>query len=72
MIKQSEVKNLSTEEKLLLMEALWNDLSEKIESMEIPERHKEILDEREKKIQAGEAKFVDWEKAKKQINKAVQ
>ena len=72
MIKPSEVKNLSVEEKLLLMEALWNDLSEKVESMEIPERHKEILDEREKKIQAGEAKFVDWEKAKKQINKAVQ
>lgn len=72
MIKPSEVKNLSVEEKLLLMEALWNDLSEKAESIEIPERHKEILDEREKKIQVGEAKFVNWEKAKKQINKAVQ
>lgn len=72
MIKPSEVKNLSVEEKLLLMEALWNDLSEKVESMEIPERHKEILVERENNIQAGEAKFVDWEKAKKQINKAVQ
>ncbi|MCG2587545.1 addiction module protein [Rhodohalobacter sulfatireducens] len=72
MIKPSEVKNLSVEEKLLLMEALWNDLSEKVGSMEIPESHKAILDEREKKIQVGEAKFVDWEKAKKQINKAVQ
>jgi putative addiction module component (TIGR02574 family) len=72
MIKPSEVKNLSVEERLLLMDALWNNLSEKVESMEIAERHKEILYEREKKIQVGEAKFVDWEKAKKQINKAVQ
>jgi len=72
MIKPSELKKLSVEEKLLLLEALWNDLSDDIESMEIPERHKEILDERENKIKTGKAKFIDWEKAKKQINKSIQ
>ena len=68
MIKPEEVKKLSVKEKLRLMEALWDDLSENEELIEIPESHKKILDEREKKIQSGEAKFVEWDKAKKEIN----
>lgn len=71
MIKPEEVKKLSIQEKLLLMEAIWTDLSDNEEILEVPQRHKEILDEREQQIQAGEAKFIDWEKAREEINKAV-
>lgn len=70
MIKPKVIKKLSTQGKLRLMEAIWDDLSDNEELMEFPERHKEILDKREKQIQSGEAKFIDWEDAKEQINKA--
>lgn len=72
MIKPDEVKKLTLREKLLLMEAIWDDLSGDEDLLEVPQRHKEMLDEREQKIQTGEAKFMDWETAKKEINKTVE
>ncbi|HMB96958.1 MAG TPA: addiction module protein [Balneolaceae bacterium] len=70
MIKPEEIKNLTLQEKLLLMEVLWEDLSGVEDQLEISDWHKEILDDREEKIRAGEARFIDWETAKKEIRDA--
>lgn len=35
--------------------------------MEVPGWHREILDERERLIAEGKARFIDWEEARRQI-----
>ena len=72
MISESEIKQLSTEEKLLLMETIWKQLSTDEDQLEVPKSHKEMLERRAVMAETGEAEFLDWEKAKKQIKKATQ
>jgi hypothetical protein len=54
-------------EKLVAMETLWNDLCRDETQVPVPEWHKHILDERQKEIEDGSAKFVDWDTAKARI-----
>ncbi len=51
------LKNMTTSEKLQLMEALWEDLSRKADAFESPEWHREVLEERERCIASGEALY---------------
>lgn len=71
MIALESLHQLSLKEKLLVMEALWSDLSPSAESVEVPQWHKDLLDEREQMIVEGKAGFTDWETAKKEILAAV-
>ena len=48
-----------------------DDLSRNADALESPEWHREVLEERERRIADGEAKFSDWEKAKVDIRKRV-
>ena len=67
-----QIHQLPLREKLLAMEAIWNDISREEVTLEVPQWHKDILDERERLIAEGKAQFIDWEDAKKQIKQAVQ
>jgi hypothetical protein len=58
---------MTVAEKLRAMEAIWADLSRDETQIESPEWHGEILRERDAKIKSGEEKFIDWEKAKKEL-----
>ena len=60
---------MTIEEKLQTMEALWDDLCQHEEAVPVQDWQKGILDERERLIESGEAKFVDWEEAKKRISR---
>ena len=60
---------MSAEEKLQTMEALWQSLSTDPAAIESPAWHEEELAEREGKIESGEAKFVEWERAKVDIRR---
>ena len=64
-----QIRQLSLQEKLL-MEAMWDDISRVDEQVEMPQWHRELLDEREALIEQGTAQFIDWEVAKKQIEEA--
>jgi hypothetical protein len=55
---------MSVEEKLELMEAIWIDLSQDPDRLESPTWHKDVLEETEKRVESGEAVFSDWEKEK--------
>ncbi|MCI0745600.1 MAG: addiction module protein [Verrucomicrobia subdivision 3 bacterium] len=66
-----EIHKLPFHEKLLVMEAIWDDICREEEKLEVPQWHKEILDERERLIAEGKAQFIDWEDAKKQIKEAI-
>ena len=61
------LNEMSVEEKLQTMEALWQSLSVDPAAIESPPWHAEELVERERKIESGEAKFVEWEKAEADI-----
>ena len=65
-----QILELPLHEKLAAMEAIWADLSRDEEAVEVPEWHKDILDERERLVAEGKAEFLDWEVAKKQISDA--
>ena len=58
---------MTIQEKLAAMEALWEDLSRTPEAIESPEWHKEILDDRRQRVADGTTQFEDWEKVKARI-----
>jgi len=62
-----QIDQMTLEEKLQTMEALWDDLCRREEDVPVPQWHKDILDERRRLIERGQAQFIDWETAKKQI-----
>ena len=72
MIALEQIHQLPLREKLLVMEAIWDDISGEEQNLEVPQWHKEVLDERERLLAEGKAQFVDWEDAKRQINEATQ
>ena len=59
------VRKLSKEDKLELVHLLWDDIANEPDSLDIPNWHKKILDERLEKIQSGEATFRPWSEIKK-------
>ena len=63
-----EIQTMTLQEKLRAMEALWDDLCRREENVPVPQWHKDVLDERERAVAEGKAKFVDWETAKRQIS----
>ena len=72
MTVMEQIYKMPLHEKLLAMEALWDDISREEAVLEVPQWHKDILDDRERLIAEGKARFIDWEDAKKQIRHAVQ
>lgn len=60
---------MSIQEKVQTMEALWQSLSADPGAVESPAWHDEELRERERKIQSGESKFISWEEAKADIRR---
>ena len=72
MVALDQIYQMPLHEKLLVMEALWDDICRDEEKLDPPQWHKEILDERERLIAEGKAQFIDWEEAKKQIKEAIQ
>jgi putative addiction module component (TIGR02574 family) len=63
------LNEMTVEEKLQAMEALWQSLSADPAAIESPAWHEEELRERERTIESGKAKFLDWEKAKADIRR---
>jgi len=58
---------MTVEEKLKAIELLWDDLCRNEEQIPVTDWQKELLDERRRQIDLGEARFVDWELAKERI-----
>jgi nucleoside phosphorylase len=61
--------DMSVEEKLQTMATIWESLSANPEAIESPAWPEEELRVRETRVASGEAKFVDWEKAKEEIRR---
>lgn len=65
------LKEMTVEEKLQLMETLWDDLSRNAEQVQPPAWHVEEIAEREAAVARGEERFEDWEAAKQRIEKDI-
>lgn len=61
------IDQMTLQEKLLAMEALWDDLCRREAGLPMLQWHKDLLDERERLIRDGKARFTDWETAKRRI-----
>jgi len=62
-----QIDQMTLEEKLLAMEALWDDLCRHEVGVPMLQWHKDLLDERERLVRDGKARFTDWETAKRRI-----
>ena len=58
---------MSRAEKIMAMEALWEDLSRDEAAFESPAWHGQVLAETVKRVETGTEQFVDWEAAKRQL-----
>lgn len=65
-----EVKALPLAQKVQIMEALWEDLRDRFEQSEVPQRIRDLLDQRRVRLQQGAAKVLDWDKVKSSIGRA--
>ena len=61
------LKDMSLHEKLSAMESLWEDLARTPEAIESPAWHKDILNERHRRLADSTSQFIDWETAKADI-----
>jgi len=52
---------MSRIERLKAMEALWDSLIDEESEIESPEWHRDILEERKRKIETGKAEFISLE-----------
>lgn len=66
------LSEMSTDEKLQLMETLWRDLRETVEQGEAPNWHADVLRAREARVASGAASFGDWAEAKRRIRERTQ
>ena len=71
MIAQSEIRQMSLSEKVALLEAVWSEIEVDPAQVEVPQWHKDILDERETDLSEGRAIVLDWAEAKRQIDVAI-
>lgn len=67
-----DLQNMTTPDKLRLMEALWQNLSTTVSEVASPEWHGEVLAERDRLTDSGEETFIDWETATEQLREELQ
>lgn len=59
-----EIKKMSVVERLQAMEALWDSLLNEESEIESPEWHRDIIEERKRKIENGKAEFISLKELK--------
>jgi hypothetical protein len=65
------LKKMTIEEKIIIMESLWDDLCKDQIQVASPDWHESVLVQREQQIRAGEDSFTDWQEAKKKIQDSI-
>ena len=64
----AELAALAPTEKLKMLEFLWDSLRPEVESLPVPEEHRNLLDERRDKAQSGKSKLVSWEQVASRLS----
>ena len=61
------LEQLTTAEKLALMERLWVDLSQQPGDVPSPAWHGDVLESRREAVRQGRTSFVAWEEARQRL-----
>lgn len=64
MMPSLNLSDMSTKEKLQMMEALWDSLTEDPTEPPSPDWHSDVLEERQRKIKAGNGVFLSLDELK--------
>lgn len=65
------LNEMTIEEKLQMMETLWDDLSRNAPDRASPHWHDQILAQREDALERGEDQLEDWHQAREKIEKEI-
>ena len=71
MIAQAEIRQMTLPEKFALLERVWAEISTDPSQVEVPQWHKDLLDQRDIALQEGRSVVLEWDEAKKQIDQAI-
>ena len=63
---------MTTAEKLQAIEALWDDLSRNTKDVPSPPWHEDVLTERQRQLEEGQAKFVPLDEFRRDIQEEIQ
>jgi putative addiction module component (TIGR02574 family) len=64
-----EAKALPIAQKIQIMEALWEDLRDRFDQLDLPQSHRDFLDERRARVKEGSARLLDWDTVKSTIGR---
>ena len=64
-----EIRTLPTDEKVRIMEALWEDMRDHYEEAPISQEVMDLLKERQARVERGEARLLEWDKVKAAIGR---
>jgi hypothetical protein len=59
-----DLKTMPISQKLQIMEAIWMDLRDRFERLEVPPQLRELLDQRRARVRDGSAQLLDWDSVK--------
>ncbi|NGP90169.1 addiction module protein [Fodinibius halophilus] len=60
----NELSQLNKNEKLLLVEALWDSIASDPEEVDVPDHHKSILEERLKTLEEDKKNGTSWKEVR--------
>lgn len=66
----AEIRSLPLREKFQILEAIWDDLSSRIEEMAVSPAVRDLLDERIERVRSGAAEVHDWDAVKFSIGRS--
>jgi putative addiction module component (TIGR02574 family) len=66
-----EVDVLSLEDKLALLDRIWNSVAALSASLPVPASHIAELDRRDRRISSGEATYTDFDSAMERVRRKV-
>ncbi len=67
---RSEIEELSTDQRLQLIEDVWNTLEDSPETMEFSQEHRDLLDRRLEQLEKNPNATVSWPDALQRLRKA--
>ena len=65
----TEVRCLPLREKLQIFEAIWEDLSSRVDEMEVSPAERELLDSRIERLRSGATETHDWDAVKHSLGR---
>jgi hypothetical protein len=67
MVANVELERMTLAEKILLLEQVWDNLCRESGDVTSPEWHNEVLQERKRRLETGEATLSTWADAKARL-----